>query len=95
MRDGDKAHYMGKGVKNAVDNVNNVIAPALIAKQLNVTEQTLIDNFMLELDGTDNKSKLGKSLHYKFLNSLQLLNSLALKLLNSEQCKNVCKCPMR
>ena len=63
MRDGDKAHYMGKGVKNAVDNVNNVIAPALIAKQLNVTEQTLIDNFMLELDGTDNKSKLGKSLH--------------------------------
>ncbi|KAL5252991.1 hypothetical protein ACHWQZ_G015678 [Mnemiopsis leidyi] len=59
MRDGDKAHYMGKGVKNAVDNVNNVIAPALIAKQLNVTEQTLIDNFMLELDGTENKSKLG------------------------------------
>ena len=60
MRDGDKAHYMGKGVKNAVDNVNNIIAPALIAKQLNVTEQTLIDNFMLELDGTENKSKLGR-----------------------------------
>ena len=79
MRDGDKAHYMGKGVKNAVDNVNNVIAPALIAKQLNVTEQTLIDNFMLELDGTENKSKLGK-----FFTTVR--NSEILKLLNSERC---------
>jgi len=59
MRDGDKANYMGKGVKNAVDNVNNLIGPALIAKQLNVTEQTAIDEFMCELDGTENKSKLG------------------------------------
>ena len=61
MRDGDKANYMGKGVKNAVDNVNNLIGPALIDKKLNVIEQTAIDEFMCELDGTENKSKLGRS----------------------------------
>jgi len=59
LRDGDKASYMGKGVSQAVDNVNNKIAPALIAKQFNVTEQSAIDNFMLEMDGTEHKKNLG------------------------------------
>lgn len=59
LRDKIKTEYMGKGVKQAVKNVNEVIAPALIAKGLNVTEQTAIDEFMLALDGTPNKSKLG------------------------------------
>jgi len=59
LRDGDKARYMGKGVSKAVDNVNSTIAPALIAKGFCVTEQKLVDNFMLELDGTEHKSKLG------------------------------------
>jgi enolase len=57
LRDGDKTHYLGKGVSKAVSNVNNIIAPKLIGK--NVTHQTEIDNFMIELDGTDTKSKLG------------------------------------
>jgi enolase len=59
LRDGVKSEYLGKGVSKAVKNVNELIAPALIKSGLNVTEQTKIDNFMLELDGTKNKSKLG------------------------------------
>lgn len=59
LRDGDKALYMGKGVSKAVANVNSTIAPALIAKGFSVTEQKEVDNFMLELDGTEHKSKLG------------------------------------
>lgn len=57
LRDGDKSRYMGKGVLKAVDNVNKIIAPKLIGK--NVFEQRSIDNLMLELDGTENKDKLG------------------------------------
>lgn len=57
LRDGDKSHYMGKGVLKAVDNVNKLIAPKLIGK--NVFEQRAIDHLMLELDGTENKDKLG------------------------------------
>jgi enolase len=57
LRDGDKTHYMGKGVLKAVDNVNKLIAPKLIGK--NVFEQRSIDNLMIELDGTENKDKLG------------------------------------
>jgi enolase len=57
LRDGDKAVYMGKGVLKAIDNVNKIIAPKLIGK--NVFEQRSIDNLMLELDGTENKDKLG------------------------------------
>ncbi|KAL1241181.1 Enolase [Trichinella pseudospiralis] len=59
LRDGDKSQYMGKGVSKAVKNINEVIAPSLIAKNFEVTEQNLIDNFMLSLDGTENKSVLG------------------------------------
>ena len=57
MRDGDKSRFMGKGVLNAVKNVNEVIAPAIIG--MNVTDQVGIDKTMLELDGTPTKSKLG------------------------------------
>jgi len=57
LRDGDKSNYLGKGVSKAVGNVNNIIAPQLIGKD--VTKQQEIDDFMLKLDGTDNKGKLG------------------------------------
>lgn len=59
LRDNIKAEYMGKGVNQAVKNVNEIIAPALIKENINVTEQRKIDEFMLKLDGTANKSKLG------------------------------------
>ena len=57
LRDGDKSKYMGKGVLKAVENVNEVIAEELIG--LSVFDQKLIDKIMIELDGTDTKSKLG------------------------------------
>lgn len=57
LRDGDKNRYLGKGVEKAVANVNEVIAPELIG--MDVTQQAEIDRIMLELDGTENKSKLG------------------------------------
>ena len=56
MRDKDN-RYMGKGVQKAVKNVNDIIAPKLIG--LNVFDQIFIDKVMLDLDGTDNKDKLG------------------------------------
>jgi enolase len=57
LRDGDKSKYMGKGVLTAVKNVNDLIAPKLIGKS--VFDQRAIDHLMLELDGTENKGKLG------------------------------------
>jgi len=57
LRDGDKDTYLGKGVLNAVNNVNNVIAPEL--EGFLVTDQNEIDARMIELDGTANKGKLG------------------------------------
>ncbi|KAF5064302.1 phosphopyruvate hydratase [Proteiniclasticum sp. QWL-01] len=57
LRDGDADYFNGKGVLKAVDNVNEVIAPELIG--MNVLDQPLIDKVMIELDGTQNKSKLG------------------------------------
>lgn len=57
MRDGDMSRYLGKGVQNAVNNVNELIAPEII--NYPITEQAAIDMAMLDLDGTDNKSKLG------------------------------------
>jgi len=59
LRDNVKSEHLGKGVNQAVKNVNEIIAPALIAQNFDVTEQEKIDNFMLNLDGTKNKSKLG------------------------------------
>ncbi len=57
LRDGDKNRYLGKGVQKAVDNVNKVIAPELLG--YDVTRQVEIDQLMIDLDGTPNKSKLG------------------------------------
>lgn len=57
LRDGDKARYGGKGVLNAVENVNSIIGPAI--QGFDATEQAAIDKLMISLDGTDNKSKLG------------------------------------
>ncbi|AZB44421.1 phosphopyruvate hydratase [Bacillus sp. FJAT-42376] len=57
LRDGDKDRYLGKGVLQAVENVNNVIAEEIIG--LDVTDQVGIDTIMIELDGTENKGKLG------------------------------------
>jgi len=57
LRDGDKSQYLGKGVSKAIKNVNELIAPKLIGKS--VVNQEDIDKTMLELDGTDNKGKLG------------------------------------
>ena len=57
LRDGDNDRFQGKGVLNAVNNVNEVIAPKL--EGLDSVDQSLIDNIMIDLDGTENKSKLG------------------------------------
>ncbi len=57
LRDGDKERFLGKGVMNAVDNVNNIIAEEVIG--MDVFEQTAIDKLMIQLDGTPNKGKLG------------------------------------
>ncbi len=57
LRDGDKDRYLGKGVLKAVENVNEVIAPAV--EGMNVYEQAKLDKTMIELDGTENKGKLG------------------------------------
>src|ERR1700709_1827191 len=57
LRDNDKSKYMGKGVLKAVDNVNDIIAKEL--NGIDVFEQNAIDKLMIELDGTENKGKLG------------------------------------
>jgi enolase len=57
LRDGDKSRYLGKGVLNAVANINGDIKAALVG--MDATDQRALDNKMLELDGTDNKAKLG------------------------------------
>lgn len=57
LRDGDKGRFLGKGVLKAVENVNDIIAETIIG--FDVTDQTLIDMTMIELDGTSDKSKLG------------------------------------
>ena len=59
MRDKDKSKWHGKGVTQAVDNVNKVIAPALVSANVDPVNQTEIDEMMIKLDGTDNKNKLG------------------------------------
>lgn len=59
LRDEDKSQYLGKGVSKAIKNVNDEIAPKLIAQNLNVNQQKEIDQFMIQLDGTKNKGKLG------------------------------------
>ena len=57
LRDGDKSRYLGKGVLKAVENVNTIIAPEL--EGMNVYDQIAIDKALIELDGTENKGRLG------------------------------------
>ncbi len=57
LRDGDKSRYLGKGVQTAVNNVNEIIAAEMIG--FDVTDQVAIDKALIELDGTENKGKLG------------------------------------
>jgi len=57
LRDGDKKRYMGKGVQKAVANVKDIIAPEILG--MDAADQFTLDNYMIDLDGTPNKSKLG------------------------------------
>jgi enolase len=57
LRDGDKSRYLGKGVLKAVENINTEISEALMG--LDASEQTFVDRTLLDLDGTDNKNRLG------------------------------------
>ena len=57
LRDGDKSRYLGKGVRKAVEHVNDEISAALVGR--NVLEQAAIDQMLMDLDGTPNKSRLG------------------------------------
>ena len=57
LRDGDKDRYLGKGVLKAVSHINNEIADALFGQ--NAMDQTVIDKLLIDLDGTENKSKIG------------------------------------
>jgi enolase len=59
LRDEIKADYMGKGVSKAVDNVNKILGPALIASGLDVLDQKAIDDLLIKTDGTPNKGNLG------------------------------------
>ncbi|MBN2248645.1 MAG: phosphopyruvate hydratase, partial [Coriobacteriia bacterium] len=57
LRDGEAARYLGKGVLGAVANINDVITPELLGME--ASDQRAIDEFLIELDGTENKSRLG------------------------------------
>lgn len=59
LRDGDSSRFLGKGVEQAVENVNAIIAPELIDGEFSVLEQVSIDKMLIQLDGTKNKEKLG------------------------------------
>ena len=57
LRDGDKSHYLGKGVLKAVENIESILAPELTG--MDASNQRLLDATMISLDGTDNKGRLG------------------------------------
>ena len=57
LRDGDKKNYLGKSVQKAVNNVNKAIKKAVVG--LDALDQRLVDQTMIDLDGTENKEKLG------------------------------------
>nr|ABF60008.1 enolase A [Typhlonectes natans] len=59
LRDNDKTRYLGKGVSKAVKYLNKSMAPAMSSKNVKVVEQEKIDKLMIEMDGTENKSKFG------------------------------------
>lgn len=82
LRDSDKSRYMGKGVLKAVENVNTIVAPALAG--MNVYDQAKIDKMLIELDGTENKGKLGANatLGVSLAVAKAAANSLGLELYN-------------
>src|SRR6478672_10922734 len=57
LRDGDKSHYLGKGVLKAVENVESILAPEL--KGMDASNQRMIDDTMIGIDGTENKGRVG------------------------------------
>ena len=57
LRDGDKSHFYGKGVRTAINNIKNELKPLLVGRD--ATKQSELDNLMIQLDGTENKSRLG------------------------------------
>jgi len=59
LRDNDPKFNRGKGVRKALDNVNNIIAPCLVGKPVDESNQAEVDKLLISLDGTPNKSKLG------------------------------------
>ena len=59
LRDGDENRYLGKGVLKAVENVNKTIGPALIKENIDNKDQSKVDEFLIKLDGTENKTNLG------------------------------------
>lgn len=59
LRDENPKEYLGKGVAKAVANINEVLGPALVEEDTDVTQQEQIDEFLIQLDGTENKSKYG------------------------------------
>lgn len=59
LRDGDAKEWLGKGVTKAIANVNDIIAPAFAKSGLDLKDQAAVDKFLINLDGTENKSKLG------------------------------------
>jgi enolase len=80
LRDGDKEHYLGKGVLQAVENVESVISPEL--RGMDASNQRLIDATMIALDGTENKSRLGANaiLAVSMASARAAANSLGLPL---------------
>src|ERR1700688_716347 len=78
LRDGDKSHYMGKGVLNAVENVESILAPEL--QGMDAANQRLIDATMISIDGTENKSRLGANAILAVSIACAPASALALKL---------------
>ena len=82
LRDGDKSRYLGKGVLKAVQNVNEIIAPEL--QDMNVYDQAAIDKKLIEIDGTENKGRLGANatLGVSLAVAKAAANSLGMELYN-------------
>jgi enolase len=78
LRDGDKEHYLGKGVLQAVENVESILAPELTG--MDASNQRLIDATMISIDGTENKSRLGANAILAVSMACARASALALKL---------------
>ena len=59
LRDKEKGRWHGKGVTKAIENINNTLGPELVKGNLDPVDQTAVDDYMLKIDGTENKTKLG------------------------------------